>query len=112
MTTNPNDVFYTFIKDAKPPELYKAMTDNIVDKNIYYRANDPDFKPTPVLAEFQKNGFDKNSLYTDPLFVNWQKGDFRLKEGSPALKLGIQQLDILDKVGLTKEYPAYLKNIK
>lgn len=111
VTTNTNDVFYTFIKDAKPPELYKMMTDNTVDKNIYYRANDPDFKPTPVLAALQKNGFDKHSLYTDPLFVNWQKGDFRLRKESPAFTLGIEQIDISDKVGLTKDYPVYLKNI-
>ncbi len=106
--TGPTDIFYTFIKDAKPPELYKQMTDNVVDKNIYYRENTPNFSPTPILAAFQKNGFDKNSLYTDPMFVDWRKGDFRFKEGSPALKLGIEPIDV-SKMGLTADYPSYLK---
>ena len=111
LNTGTNDNFYTFLKDDKPPQVYKQMVDNIVDKNIYYSTATPNFKPTPVLIALQKNGFDKNSLYTDPLFVDWKNGDFRLKKESPALKLGIEQIDI-SNVGLTKDFPPYLKNIK
>jgi len=111
LSTGTNDHFYNFIKDDKPPAVYKQMTDNVVDKNIYYSEGTPGFKPTKILADFQTNGFDKNSLYTDPMFVDWRKGDFRFKEGSPALKLGIEQIDV-SKMGLTSDFPAYLKNIK
>jgi hypothetical protein len=40
---------------------------------------------TKTLAEWQKlTGFDKNSIHADPMFVNYEKGDYRLKPGSPA----------------------------
>jgi hypothetical protein len=40
------------------------------------------------MNKFAKNGCDANSSFGDPLFVNPSTGDFRVKEGSPALKIG------------------------
>ena len=38
-----------------------------------------------TLADWQRiSGMDKNSIHADPMFVDYEKGDFRLKEGSPA----------------------------
>ena len=39
-------------------------------------------------TEFADQGCDANSLVGDPLFVDAAHGDFRVKDGSPALKLG------------------------
>jgi len=39
-------------------------------------------------TRFAKNGCDANSLVGDPQFVDAAHGDFRVKAGSPALKLG------------------------
>lgn len=107
VSTNIKDSFYSFIKDAKPPEVYIMMSDNIVDKNVYFSTKNNNFMNSTVLVDLVKNGFDKNSLYTDPLFENWKEGDFRLKQGSPALELGIEQVDITNKAGLTKDFPSH-----
>jgi len=66
-----------------------------MDKNCYFNAagKKVDFIGKS-LADWQKEtGHDKNSLITDPLFVNPEKYDFRLKPNSPALKLGFKPFD-------------------
>ena len=44
------------------------------------------------------DGQDAHSRIADPLFVNAGGGDFRLREGSPALELGFKPID-LSRVG-------------
>ena len=55
-------------------------------------------------VEISKNGIETHSISTDPLFVDMDNGDFRLKPGSPALKLGFKQID-MTKIGLTSDFP-------
>ena len=45
-----------------------------------------------ALSMARKNGTDKNSAAGDPLFMNPSAGDFRLKESSPAFKIGFREL--------------------
>jgi len=51
------------------------------------------------LKQWKALGFDLNSLVTDPLFVDAEKGDFRLKPDSPAFKLGFKFIPI-ERIGL------------
>ena len=44
-----------------------------------------------TLKEWQEvSGLDLNSIHADPLFVDYEHGDFRLKEGSPAKGKGAE----------------------
>jgi hypothetical protein len=67
------------------------------DWNVFYN---PLQKPEEVVigkrtfADWQKRGKDKHSLYGDPLFVNAEKRDFRLRPESPALAMGFEEFDV------------------
>jgi hypothetical protein len=49
--------------------------------------------PPLRFRDWQQNGQDRHSIIADPLFRAVEQDDFRLREDSPALGLGFQQLD-------------------
>ncbi|NOZ20194.1 MAG: hypothetical protein GXP25_03805 [Planctomycetes bacterium] len=71
------------------------------DYNLYFNAaGEPvTFLKDMDLKAWQAKGYDKHSVIADPMFVDAKKFDFRLKPGSPALKLGFKPIDI-SKAGL------------
>jgi hypothetical protein len=48
--------------------------------------------------EWKASGFDVHSLIADPRFRNPAKGDYRLRAGSPAFKLGFKPIPV-EKIG-------------
>jgi len=65
------------------------------DHNVYWNASGkPVLFGTMSLSEWQATGQDKDSLIADPLFVEPDKGDFRLGQGSPAAKIGFESWDL------------------
>jgi hypothetical protein len=48
--------------------------------------------------------YDAHSVIADPMFADVANGDFKLKPGSPALKLGFVQIDAR-AAGLTADFP-------
>jgi hypothetical protein len=44
--------------------------------------------------DWKKRGYDQNSIYADPMFVDPDHYDFRLKPESPALQRGFEQIDL------------------
>jgi hypothetical protein len=63
--------------------------------NLYWRT---DGEPVRFMRysfdEWKAKGLDRDSLVADPLFVAPEKGDYRLKPGSPALRLGFRPIDL------------------
>ena len=73
--------------------------DCYVDYNLLYSAGNPEFAQDFLKQWQEEEQVDLNGLAADPMFVDPGKGDFTLKPGSPALKLGIKQIDFR-KIGL------------
>ncbi|MDP4778488.1 MAG: PDZ domain-containing protein [Opitutales bacterium] len=66
-----------------------------VDGNLY--ATDE----ASVMRVSSKTGWDKNSIYGDPMFVDPANGDFRVKDGSPAFNIGFKNFP-MDQFGVKK----------
>jgi hypothetical protein len=66
-----------------------------LDHNLYWRT---DGKPIEFakmsLQQWQASGQDAHSLIADPMFVNPEKEDFGLADGSPAVKIGFAAIDL------------------
>ncbi|MHC4360435.1 MAG: right-handed parallel beta-helix repeat-containing protein [Planctomycetota bacterium] len=74
------------------------------DYNVLYSPTDPNAGERHI-SQWRKKGIEKHSISADPLFEDIEKGDFRLKANSPALKLGIKSLDVRE-MGLKDDFPA------
>jgi hypothetical protein len=65
-----------------------------MDRNLIWRTDGKSLEFVGIpLAQWQKMGHDVHSVFADPLFRDPSKGDWRLKEGSPALALGFKPFD-------------------
>ena len=87
------DTFYDISRHGRRKDTFDhvgRMESGEVGGNIYFCAEAPFLESAKVIAELRKRGHEKNGAYTDPLFVDWENGDFRLRPDSPALKMGIK----------------------
>jgi hypothetical protein len=56
------------------------------------------------LAQWQELGYDRHSVFADPLFVDPANGDYRVRPDSPALALGFVNFP-MDTFGLAGDFP-------
>jgi hypothetical protein len=73
-----------------------AMRDGNVrsDRNLFWNTmGAPVTFHDATLEEWQKQGKESGSIVADPLFEDIARRDFRLKEGSPASKIGFKPFD-------------------
>ena len=75
------------------------------DYNLYYCVEEPDWGKRH-LAKEQPWGVETHSLAADPLFLDFEKRDLRLKPESPALKLGFVPIEPAS-IGLLPNHPYY-----
>ena len=58
--------------------------------------------------DWQELGYDAHSIVADPLLMDVDKRDFRLRPNSPALELGFEPIDV-SQIGLRPDFPTYLE---
>jgi hypothetical protein len=71
------------------------LRDCRADYNLYFCDVDDEWGKRH-LAEQRPFGIEQHSIVADPLFVDVERGDLRLKDDSPALKLGFEPIDLSD----------------
>jgi membrane-associated protease RseP (regulator of RpoE activity) len=85
-----------FMERHKSARMNRSFTDQVrVDKNLFGVAK------TSVMSISKTLGWDEKSAFGDPMFMDPSNGDFRVKEGSPALKLGFKNFP-MDQFGVKK----------
>jgi len=75
---------------------WRANTFKHIDHNVYFSPDDTrpiKFLDLMSFKEWRKSGRDVHSVMADPMFVDITRGDFRLRPGSPALKLGFNPIN-------------------
>ena len=66
----------------------------VFDDNLYWNVpGKPVRFGNKSLAEWRALGQDQHSVIADPLFVDAAHGEFRLRPGSPAPRIGFQEWD-------------------
>lgn len=82
--------------EANMPDLATVE----MDSNLYFNPADPRWMEEHFVRMLAL-GKEQASLFAKPLFIDPENGDFGFQEGSPALKLDIEPLDV-SKMGLLK----------
>jgi hypothetical protein len=84
-----------FMVPHRPAGVKKLTAGTKVDENFFF-ANE-----AAVMKVSSGMGADRNSLFGDPEFIDPANGDFRVKSGSPALKIGFKNFP-MDQFGVKK----------
>jgi len=80
----------------RPARMNRPYVDEtMVDRNLFTAQDENILKKAAVM------GWDKNSILGDAMYVDPANGDFRVKDGSPALKLGFRNFP-MDQFGVKK----------
>ncbi|NLZ03711.1 MAG: PDZ domain-containing protein [Phycisphaerae bacterium] len=103
-----------FVSD-EPYQFIRANPANArqFDDNLFYSRNGQiritGIEDGPLtLPQWQAKGFDSHSIVADPLFIDPDSGDYRVREDSPALKLGFRNFP-MDRFGVLK--PAFREEV-
>ena len=91
--------------NLQKPGKKKMPYEYVVENNVYYAEGAKEFLEAQI-AE----GIEQGTVVANPLFYNVEKGDFRLKKRSPALKNGFKPFDVsFDSFGVDESYPEKFK---
>jgi hypothetical protein len=93
-----NEIYYLIYPPVRTPWLERC------DANCFYNdlgrfvlrvmERESTERRDIELPEWQAMGFDRNSLFGDPLFIDPARDDYRVRPESPALKLGFENFEM------------------
>ena len=83
---------------GSPYDGLPRLAETKMDSNLYFNPANPAWMDEHF-QKMQAIGNEQASIFADPMFVDPAGGNFTFKEGSPALKLGIEPLDV-SKMGM------------
>jgi hypothetical protein len=85
-------------QDYEPARMYRPPWGQEMDYNLLYRAG---AAKEPATSLQLQSGGDEHSLVADAQFVNPARGDYRVRDRSPALDLGFVNF-AMDQFGVQK----------
>ncbi len=99
LTTWPQYVFrrnIVYFSQGQALDYWDTRNRSVIyDRNLYWNTSGaPLTFSGKSLEEWQAAGQDVHSLVADPLFVDPEHGDFRLRPGSPAGQIGFEPWDL------------------
>ena len=99
---NSGDVFRRNIvmNRYRPARMHEKPWGKEMDHNLLHQ---PDAEPHPAEKLQEQSGRDEHSIVADAQFVDPENGDYRVKEGSPALELGFENF-AMDNFGVTDPF--------
>jgi len=91
-------------KEVYEPSNMFAPTDEnrwgkLIDYNLFKTGEPDKFIVKDVadsLKEWNEKDYDRHSIHGDPMFIDADNSDFRVKSNSPALKLGFKNFPMTD----------------
>lgn len=94
---NSEDEFFSNVitGEHRAIRVQKSGSGKRVDENLFYGNN------TQAKYAYADFGWDTNSISGDPMFTDPEKGDFSVKEGSPAFQIGFKNFP-MDQFGVKK----------
>jgi len=88
--------FYILLQTDEAPWI-DEMDYNVFSGTSEFSSSAKNFE------EWQQLGFDKHSVFADPMFVDPANGNYNVKPESPALKLGFKNFDV-SNAGLLPDF--------
>jgi hypothetical protein len=108
------------VNNSFHPHVWYASSGDIFRRNIVFNRYQPirvakpwgkeidwnllhtpgQLQPTPATVLQGQSGRDENSVVADAMFINPAGGDYRVRDGSPALQLGFKNFP-MDQFGVT-----------
>ncbi|MDQ6421483.1 right-handed parallel beta-helix repeat-containing protein [Paenibacillus sp. LHD-117] len=105
-------VLYEFIGPPAQGTWVRELDGNVLFSDVGRFLATVHYRPlgsrteTYEWSDWQSMGWDAHSVFGDPLFIDPEGGDYRVKPDSPALELGFRNFP-MDRFGLEDDFPDF-----